>query len=38
VRSVSYGESRDRQVAEGAWGDNGAMNRRASLTVERVGG
>jgi peptidoglycan-associated lipoprotein len=38
VRAVTYGETRERQVAEGAWGENGQPNRRASLVVERVGG
>lgn len=38
VRAVTYGESRERQVAAGAWGEDGQPNRRASLVVERIGG
>ena len=37
VRAVSYGESRDRQVVAGAWGEAGLPNRRAALVVDRVG-
>ncbi len=37
VRAVSYGESRDRQIEPGAWGDNGMMNRRVSLVVDYSG-
>ncbi|MNC99791.1 Outer membrane porin F precursor [compost metagenome] len=34
VRSVSYGESDDRQLAPGAWGEQGDLNRRVSLVVD----
>jgi peptidoglycan-associated lipoprotein len=34
VRVVSYGESGDRQVTRGAWGENGLANRRASLVID----
>ncbi|PWK84324.1 OmpA family protein [Fulvimonas soli] len=37
VRAVSYGEARNRQVAKGAVRENGADNRRVSLTVDSVG-
>ena len=34
VRSVSYGEARERQLAPGAWGEAGAANRRVTLVVD----
>lgn len=34
VRAVSYGESRNRQINTGAWGDNGLANRRVSLVID----
>jgi peptidoglycan-associated lipoprotein len=36
VRAVSYGEARNRQVSPGAWGDDGAANRRVSLVIDYV--
>ena len=40
VRTVSYGESEDRQVSPGAWGpgESGMTNRRVTLVVETSGG
>jgi peptidoglycan-associated lipoprotein len=37
VRAVSYGEDTRRQITPGAWGDDGAANRRVSLVVDYVG-
>jgi peptidoglycan-associated lipoprotein len=37
VRTVSYGEDSNRQVAKGATRDQGTDNRRVSLTVDNVG-
>jgi peptidoglycan-associated lipoprotein len=37
VKTVSYGESRDRQVTPGASRDEGGKNRRASLTIDFAG-
>ena len=37
VRVVSYGESRDRQITPGAWGDAGLANRRVSLVIDYSG-
>jgi peptidoglycan-associated lipoprotein len=34
VRVVSYGESGDRQVTPGGWGENGLANRRVSLVID----
>jgi peptidoglycan-associated lipoprotein len=34
VRIVSYGEAANRQVEPGAWGPQGAVNRRVSMVVE----
>lgn len=34
VRSVSYGESQERQLAPGAWGEDGDANRRVTLVVD----
>jgi peptidoglycan-associated lipoprotein len=34
VRVVSYGESADRQVTPGAWGEGGLANRRVSLVID----
>lgn len=34
VRVVSYGESADRQVTPGAWGESGLANRRVSLVID----
>lgn len=34
VRAVGYGEDRDRQVVPGAWGPEGAPNRRAVLVID----
>ena len=34
VRSVSYGEADDRQLAPGGWGEQGDLNRRVSLVVD----
>ena len=37
VRTVSYGEDRNRQVHEGATGEAGRYNRRVSLVVDYAG-
>lgn len=37
VRAVSYGEDRRRMLEPGAWGDDGAANRRVSLVVDYLG-
>jgi hypothetical protein len=37
VRVVSYGEDRNRQVREGATGEEGRDNRRVSLVVDYAG-
>ncbi|HZH44458.1 MAG TPA: OmpA family protein [Lysobacter sp.] len=37
VRTVSYGEDRNRQVREGATGEAGRPNRRVSLVVDYAG-
>lgn len=37
VRVVSYGESRDRQITPGAWGDAGLANRRVALVIDYSG-
>ena len=37
VRTVSYGEDRNRQVREGATGPEGEVNRRVSLVVDYAG-
>lgn len=37
VRTVSYGEDRNRQVREGATGEAGEVNRRVSLVVDYAG-
>ena len=37
VRAVSYGEDDRRMLAPGAWGDDGAANRRVSLVVDYLG-
>ncbi len=34
LRAVSYGESKDRQLSPGAWGDDGLANRRVTLVVD----
>jgi peptidoglycan-associated lipoprotein len=34
VRSVSYGEAAERQLAPGAWGEGGDANRRVTLVVD----
>ena len=34
LRAVSYGESKDRQLTPGAWGDDGLANRRVTLVVD----
>jgi peptidoglycan-associated lipoprotein len=34
VRAVSYGESSERQLAPGAWGEAGLANRRVTLVVD----
>ena len=34
VRTVSYGEDSNRQVAKGAWGDDGMANRRVALVID----
>lgn len=34
ITTVSYGESSDRQMTPGAWGDSGLANRRVSLVVD----
>jgi len=36
VRAVSYGEDTERQVAQGAWGDNGYQNRRVALVIDYI--
>ena len=37
VRAVSYGEASERLLQPGAWGAEGAANRRVSLVVDYVG-
>ncbi len=37
VRVVSYGESSDRQITPGAWGDLGLANRRVALVIDYSG-
>ncbi len=37
LRTVSYGEARNRQIVPGAWGDKGAPNRRVALVIDSVG-
>ena len=37
VKAVSYGESLNRLVVPGAWGENGMANRRVALVVEYTG-
>lgn len=37
VRAVSYGEDNRRMLEPGAWGDDGAANRRVSLVVDYLG-
>lgn len=37
VRTVSYGEARDRQVAPGKHGEEGLLNRRVSLVIDYSG-
>ncbi len=37
VRAVSYGEDKRRMIKPGAWGDDGASNRRVSLVVDYLG-
>jgi peptidoglycan-associated lipoprotein len=37
VKAVSYGESANRLVTPGAWGENGMANRRVSLVIEYTG-
>lgn len=34
LRAVSYGESKERQLSPGAWGDDGLANRRVTLVVD----
>lgn len=34
LRAVTYGESKDRQLTPGAWGDDGLANRRVTLVVD----
>lgn len=34
VRAVSYGEAHERQLAPGAWGEDGDANRRVTLVVD----
>ncbi len=34
LRTVSYGESVNRQVQPGAWGERGKLNRRVSLVID----
>lgn len=36
TRSVSYGEERNRQVIDGAWGPEGEPNRRVALVIDYV--
>ncbi|MDJ0655542.1 MAG: OmpA family protein [Xanthomonadales bacterium] len=38
VRAVSYGEDSNRQIASGAWGDEGAANRRVALVIDYIPG
>jgi len=38
IRAVSYGESKDRQIQPGAWGENGLANRRVALVIDYMGG
>jgi peptidoglycan-associated lipoprotein len=38
VKAVSYGESKDRQMQPGAWGENGLANRRVALVIDYMGG
>ncbi|MDB5968275.1 MAG: OmpA/MotB domain protein [Hydrocarboniphaga sp.] len=35
VKAVSYGDQKSRQLAPGAWGQNGQANRRVALVVEK---
>lgn len=37
LRTVSYGKSRNREIVPGAWGDQGAPNRRVALVIESAG-
>lgn len=37
VRAVSYGEDKRRMITPGAWGDEGAANRRVSLVIDYLG-
>ena len=37
IRTVSYGEARNRQIDPGAYGDRGMANRRVSLVVDYTG-
>lgn len=37
LRTVSYGKAKNRQVAPGAWGDQGGPNRRVALVIESAG-
>jgi peptidoglycan-associated lipoprotein len=37
VRAVSYGEDNKRMLEPGAWGSDGAANRRVSLVVDYLG-
>jgi peptidoglycan-associated lipoprotein len=37
VRAVSYGEDKRRMITPGAWGDDGAANRRVSLVIDYLG-
>jgi len=36
MRAVSYGESTDRMIKSGAWGDDGLANRRVALVIDFV--
>jgi len=38
VRAVSYGEDTDRLIKPGAWGAEGAANRRVALVIDYVAG
>ncbi len=38
IRTVSYGEARNRQINPGAFGDRGMANRRVALVVDYTGG
>lgn len=38
VRAVSYGESSNRQIVPGQWGEPGAANRRVALVIDHVPG